>query len=219
MRQALLIVIPSLAALASSGCVVGGATGAPYAEDQRHTYTGFDRVDVSAGVETILSQGNFDVKAEARSGADFKNLVVEVRGGTLHIGRRTSMFSWGNGEHYRVTVSAPKYSALEVSSGASLDGSGLQLADLTVDASSGAHVELSGSCTGLRIDVSSGAHVEGEGLKCETADVDASSGAHVDAFASRSAEGNASSGANITFHGNPASVSKDASSGGSVDAR
>jgi hypothetical protein len=219
MRQALLIVIPSLAALASSGCVVGGATGAPYAESQRHTYTGFERVDVSAGVETIVTQGNFDVKAETRSGDDFKNLVVEVRGDTLHIGRRSSMFGWGNGEHYRVTVSAPKYTALEASSGSSLDGSGLQLAGLKVEVSSGAHMELAGSCTQLRIGVSSGAHFDGEGLKCETAEVDASSGAHADAFATRSAEGNASSGANVTFYGKPASVSRDTSSGGSVDAR
>lgn len=219
MRQVLLILLPSLAAISASGCVVGGATGAPYAENQRHTYTGFDRVDVAAGVEAIVTQGNFDVKAEARSGADFKNLIVEVRGSTLHIARRSTMFGWGSGEHYRVTVSAPKYTALEASSGASLDGSGLQLGDLKVEASSGAHVELAGSCVSLRIGVSSGAHFDGQDLKCEMAEVDASSGAHADAFATRSAEGNASSGANVTFYGKPASVLKDTSSGGSVDAR
>lgn len=219
MRQALLIVIPSLAAMAASGCVVGGASGALYSESERHNYTGFEKVDVSAGVETILSQGPFDVKAEARSGDDFKNLVVEVRGNTLHVGRRSSMWGWGNGEHYRVTVSAPKYTSLEASSGSSLDASGLQAADLRISVSSGAHMEVSGSCANVNIDVSSGAHFDGENLKCETADVDASSGAHADAFAVRSAEGNASSGAHVTFFGNPASVSKDTSSGGSVDAR
>src|SRR5690242_4595086 len=114
MRQALLIVIPSLAALASSACVVGGASGTPYAESMRHTYTGFEKVDASAGVEVIASQGAFDVKAETTSGGNFDNLIVEVRGNTLHIGRKSTMFSWG-GPHYRVTVSAPKYSSFGVS--------------------------------------------------------------------------------------------------------
>jgi hypothetical protein len=159
------------------------------------------------------------VKAETTDGGDFKNLVVEVRGDTLHIGRNHSMFNWGGGPRYRVTVSAPSYSRFEVSSGASLDGSGLQLADLRVEVSSGARLELSGSCTTLNADLSSGAQFDGESLKCDAADVDASSGARADAFASNSANASASSGANVTFHGNPATLEKDTSSGGSVDAR
>jgi hypothetical protein len=71
----------------------------------------------------------------------------------------------------------------------------------------------------LRVEIASGASFDGEGLKCETANVDASSGAHAEAFAARSADGNASSGANVTFHGNPAILEKDSSSGGSVSAR
>ncbi|MFT3726018.1 MAG: DUF2807 domain-containing protein [Hyphomonadaceae bacterium] len=218
MRQALLIVIPSLAALASSGCVVGGANGAPYAESQRHTYTGFEKVDVSAGVEVIASQGPFDVKAETTSGGNFDNLIVEVRGNTLHVSRKSTMFSWG-GPHYRVTVAAPTYSSFGVSSGASLESGALQLANLEVDVSSGGSLQLVGACASLDASVSSGGHFSGEALKCETAEVNASSGGHADAFATRTAEGNASSGAHVTFYGNPAQIQKDSSSGGSIDAR
>lgn len=218
MRHALLIVIPSLAALASSGCIVGGASGAPYAESQRHTYTGFQKVDVSAGVEVIASQGPFDVKAETTSGDNFDNLIVEVRGNTLHVSRKSTMFNW-SGPHYRVSVSAPNYSGFGVSSGASLESGALQLARVDVEVSSGGHLQLIGACTELDASVSSGGHFSGEALKCETADVDASSGGHADAFATRTAEGNASSGAHVTFYGNPAQIQKDSSSGGSVDAR
>jgi len=49
--------------------------------------------------------------------------------------------------------------------------------------------------------------------------VEASSGASVDAFASQLADGEASSGANVTFHGQPKQVREDTSSGGSVRAR
>jgi len=203
------LLIPSLAALCSTGCVVGGASGAPYSESQRHAYTGFEKVDASAGVTVIVNQGPFDVKAETTDGNDFDNLVVEVRGSTLHIGRSQSMF----------TVSAPAYSGFEVSSGASLDGGNLSLANLKVEVSSGASVDLSGSCADLAVEISSGASFSGEDLKCATADVDASSGASAQAFASQRAEGNASSGASVNFYGSPASIEKDSSSGGSVSAR
>lgn len=218
MRQALLIVIPSLAAIASSGCVVGGATGAPYSESLRASYTNFDKVDVSAGVETVVGQGPFDVRAEILKGDNFDDLIVEVRGDTLHIGRKPHMMGW-NGQHYRVNVNAPLFTSFEASSGSSIDGANLRLGDLSVDVSSGAEVSLSGACTTLRADLSSGASFSGENLHCESAEIDASSGAHADAFATRSANGDASSGASVTFLGNPASVSKDTSSGGSVTAR
>lgn len=220
MHRAILLLIPTAVAFAASGCVVGSASpGTPYSESLRSTYTGFDTVDASAGIEVVVAQGNFDVKAESPSNDDLKNLIVEVNGKTLRIGRKQTMMNWGNGPRYRVSVSAPAYSGFEVSSGASLQGSSLQLADVDVDVSSGASLQLSGACKTLRVDISSGAQFDGEDLRCETANIDASSGAHAEAFAARAADGNASSGASVSFHGNPASLQKDESSGGSVNAR
>lgn len=218
MHRAFLLLVPAAAAFAASGCVVGnvGATGAPHSSSQ--TYTGFDKVDVSAGVEVVLAQGGFNVNAESPDGSSLDNLIVEVHGKTLRISRKQTMMNWG-GPRYRVSVSAPAYSAFEASSGSSVDGAGLQLADLDVDVSSGAQMHVSGVCKTLRVEISSGASFDGEDLKCETANIDASSGAHAEAFAARTADGNASSGASVTFHGNPASLEKDSSSGGSVSAR
>ena len=217
MHRAFLLLIPAAAAFAASGCIRSGASGAPYSQNE--SYAGFDTVDVSAGVEVVLAQGNFAVKAESINGASLDKLIVEVRGKTLHVSRKETMLGWGGGPRYRVNVSAPAFSAFEASSGSSLEGAGLQLADLDVDVSSGAKVNISGACKTLRVEIASGASFDGEGLKCETANVDASSGAHAEAFAARSADGNASSGANVTFHGNPAILEKDSSSGGSVSAR
>lgn len=214
----ILIVLPALLAFPLAGCVVGVATGEPYSEAQRHTYANFDRIDLSAGVEVIATQGPFDVKAEVTEGEGFDNLVVEVKGDTLRIGRKMSMFNWG-GPSYRVNVSAPNFTALEASSGSRLEGRNLNVQNLEVDVSSGASVELGGACAQLDLDISSGASFDGEGLRCATAMVDASSGANVDAFASQLADGEASSGANVTFHGQPQQVREDTSSGGSVQAR
>ena len=213
-----LIVLPALLAAPLAGCVVGMTTGEPYHEASRASYTNFTRVDVSAGVETLVSQGPFDVKGEIKRGENFDKLIVEVKGDTLVISRKTQWFG-DNGPEYRVMVSAPAYRALEVSSGASVDGANLSLQDVDVSVSSGASAELSGSCTKLDVDVSSGARFDGEGLRCGSAKVDASSGASADAFATQEADGSASSGASVTFHGSPAQFHEDSSSGGSVRAR
>lgn len=219
MHRAFLILIPALAASLASGCVVAGGSGAPYSEALRSSYKNFSHVDVSSGIEVVVAQGNFDVKAEAPGGGDLNNLIVEVRGDTLFIGRKQHMaMGWDNGPRYRVTVSAPAYSAFDASSGANIGGASLQLSDVEIDVSSGASINLAGACKALRVDISSGAHFDGGDLKCETANVDASSGAHAEAFAARNANGNASSGASVSFRGNPASLEKDENSGGSVSA-
>ncbi len=217
MHRAFLPLIPALAASLASGCVVGGASGATYSEALRATYMGFSHVDASSGIEVVVAQGNFDVKAEVLSGADLSNLIVEVRGDTLYISRKQHMtMGWDNGPRYRVSVSAPAYWAFDASSGADIGGASLQLSDVDIDVSSGASVKLAGACKALRVDISSGAHFDGGNLKCETANVDASSGADAEAFAARNANGAASSGASVSFRANPASPEKDENSAGSV---
>jgi hypothetical protein len=213
-----LLLLPAILAFPLAGCVVGGATGQTYSDAQRHTYANFDKVDLSAGVETVLRQGDFDVRAETIKGEGFDRLIVEVKGDTLRISRKPSMMDW-DGPQYRVTVTAPAYSELDASSGSSMEGTNLTFNDLSLDVSSGASVELSGTCTTLDLDISSGASFEGEGLRCATAMIDASSGASADAFASQLADGEASSGASVTFHGQPQQMREDSSSGGSVRSR
>lgn len=213
MRPSFLLPLAATALLVS-GCV--GSTQPRADMSQISSLSGFDSVDVSAGVRVILSQGPFAVKAESSDGS-FDRLVLHVRGNTLVASRNSEFMSFG-GPDYTITVSAPSYRAFDVSSGARLDGGGLKMNDVKIGVSSGAHVALSGDCTGLDVDVSSGAHFDGEGLHCEAATVDASSGAHADAFAVQKASGNASSGGSVTIHGNPKSLEKDTSSGGSVTA-
>ncbi|RYZ58181.1 MAG: hypothetical protein EOP08_16475 [Proteobacteria bacterium] len=149
MHRAFLLLLPTLAAFSASGCIVGNANGQPYSEGLRSSYTGFDQVDSSAGVEVVVIQGKFDVSAMSPNNSDMKNLIVEVRGNTLHVGRKQTM-GWGGDTRYRVNVSAPAYTGFEASSGSSITGSNLQLADVEIDVSSGASIELSGACKTLR---------------------------------------------------------------------
>ncbi len=199
MRQSTLLITAAAVAIVTAAVVALPA----FADSKTYGLSGFDRVDVSAGIDVTLSQGPFSIRADEPDG-NFDKLIVELRGDTLRIWRRNDWFDW-RGIDYSVAVSAPNYVGLDVSSGArskaTTSSSGHQGRRLLR-----ANVELSGSCAGLRVDVSSGADFDGEDLKCETASVDASSSADADAFAARSASSNASSGANVTFHGKPATL-------------
>jgi len=217
MRRAL-IVLPALFAFPLAGCVVGFADGQAYSDSLRSSYTNFRNVDVSAGVRTTISQGPFDVKAEAPKGDSFDNLIVEVNGDTLRISRKPHLFDM-DGPQYHVTVSAPDYKTLDVSSGASLKGGNLALKDVSVGVSSGGSMTLDGACTTLDIDVSSGGSFDGEALKCNTATADASSGGSADVYATQVADGDASSGGSVNVYGKPAQFREDSSSGGSVRLR
>jgi hypothetical protein len=213
MRSSILLMTAAGVAVVTAALVALPA----FADSKTYNLSGFDRVDVSAGIDVTFTQGPYAVRADEPNG-NFDRLIIEVRGKTLRIARENSWFNW-RGVDYHVAVSAPALIGVDASSGSAFEGRNLSLRDLDVDVSSGADVELAGSCAGLRLDISSGARFEGEDLKCETASVDASSGANADAFAARNATGNASSGANVTFYGKPAELVKDTSSGGTVRAR
>lgn len=209
MRHSLLLIPAAVVGLVTAAVVFPA-----FADTKSYNLSNFDKLNVSAGIRVDVVQGPFSVKVDTPNN-NFDNLVIEVRGSTLRLGRKnTGWFT--KGPEYRVTVSAPSYSGFDVSSGAHVESDTLTMKDVSVDVSSGAHVEIEGSCGELKLDVSSGAHFNGEDLKCQSASVDASSGAHADAFASQTARGNASSGAHISFHGKPTSVDRDTSSGGSV---
>jgi hypothetical protein len=200
---------------AAAIAVAALASAPSWAETRSFSFANFERVDVAAGTEVILRQGPFSVVAEQRDG-NFDRLDIKVRGDTLYVSRKNSWWQFGSGPRYTVTITAPAYEEIDVSSGSSVFGQSLSFGDLRVDVSSGASVDLSGSCASLRLGISSGASFDGAQLQCETARVDASSGASASAFATRDAQAGASSGASVVFHGKPASFDKNTSSGGSA---
>lgn len=186
------------------------------AETRSYNETGFTAVSASAGVTVILKQGPYAITAEEPRGR-FDRLTIEAKGSTLLVSRQRSSVWFNAGRDYTVTVTAPSLSAVSASSGSEVDGDNLTFANLSASVSSGADMELSGTCAAITVSASSGADFDGDELKCETATVSASSGADVDVWASRTATGDASSGGDVTVHGG-AAITRDTSSGGSVSA-
>jgi len=88
--------------------------------------------------------------------------------------------------------------------------------ELSLDASSGSRLAVSGGCNEVDVDASSGAAIDARDLEAEVVTVDASSGANIDVFASIDFQGDASSGANVDVFGAPQAFDSDTSSGARI---
>lgn len=187
-----------------------------FAETQTFNLTGFARVSASAGTDVkVTVGGDYSVVAESTA-KGLEKLRVDLVGDELQIGRKHRTMSWGRSDRVTVKVTMPALSGLDVSSGASLDATGVDAGSFAIDASSGGSLDVAGRCDTLTVDVSSGGNIDAKGLLCRTAIADASSGGNADIYASEGITGDASSGGNVDVHGHPKNVSKDTSSGGSV---
>lgn len=197
--------------------IVATALATPaFAETKTYDLAGFTRVSAAAGVEVDISVGgDYSVRADSTvEGLD--RLRIELVGDELRIGRKHRTMNWGRGNRVTVNVTTPALSAIDVSSGASVDAHGVDAGAFAMDVSSGGSLDITGKCDALTVDVSSGGNISARGLLCRSAVADASSGGNADIFASESVMGDASSGGNIDVYGTPPQVSKDTSSGGSV---
>lgn len=224
-------VLPVAAMTALGGCVVvGGPT-----ESRTYNNTGFDSIHASSGINVVLSQGPFAVKAEAPEG-NLDKILIEQAGNELRVSRK-SEFTWfgGNG-HYVVNVTAPAITAINVSGGADLetarlevdrlslsasgggdiDARGLKVTTLSASTSGGGDIDAEGTCGTATIDASGGGDFNGKRLDCTNVTASAASGGDIEIGASASATGSASSGGDVRFIGSPATVTKDESSGGDV---
>lgn len=213
--------------------------GAGLAADRTYDLPLFTAIDISAGVDAVVTVGGSQsVAATAADDAILRELRVEVRDGTLKVWRDwdiLDLFEIGP-KDTSMTITAPSLTGaeasagadvavsgltgervlLEASSGADLKATDMQATTVEIDVSSGADLSANGTCTRVDIDVSSGARAEVDDLACTDAKVEASSGANVTLRASGSLRAEASSGADIRVRGKPANSRVEESSGGKV---
>ena len=199
---------------AASVALVGAAlaeTGTTY------NFTGFDELDVSAGVEVNYQPAEaYSIVAHFRRGGP-EDLKIRQDGGRLIVTRKTKT---GWGDHLRVTVEvrSPELTAIEASSGSSVEATGISADTFELRVSSGADVDISGTCQEMTVKASSGGSADAQSLKCERVFAKASSGGNVEAYASTQATGKTSSGGSIDIWGDPPQREANTSiSGGSTD--
>jgi hypothetical protein len=113
----------------------------------------------------------------------------------------------------------PSLAAIDASSGAEVNASGITAGDMALEASSGADLAIVGACRSLSASVSSGARINARELSCESGSVDASSGADAAVTVSGVLNVDASSGASVVASGDPHIGDISLSSGGSLRRR
>ena len=229
------ITVLLLILITTTSCIFDGfgiqGNGEVTTED-RNISSDFTAIKVSQGIQVYLTQGNdIDLSVEADENI-MDLLVTEVEGETLkiyfdkNVSRATK----------NIYLTAKDINKIKTSSGArvkgentlktnsltlnSSSGSSISL-DLVADSvesdtSSGASMKLSGTTNDFDGDASSGSHINASNLESEISRVDVSSGANIDVFASEKITAHASSGGDIDYSGNPKTVSKSKSSGGSI---
>lgn len=235
MKTAAKITVLLLILITSTSCMFDGfgiqGDGNVVSED-RKVSSDFNEIKVSQGIQLYLTQGN-DVDLSVEVDENLLDLLVtEVKGDVLHVyfdknvSRATK----------NVYLTATKINSIRTSSGAhvkgentiktksitlrSSSGSSIKL-DLNADdvdssTSSGANMRLSGTTYSFDGSASSGSRIDADRLKSEVSKVDVSSGANIDVYASEKITAHASSGGDIDYSGNPKTVNKSKSSGGSI---
>ena len=217
-----------------AGAVAWIATGATA---ETFDFSDFDRIDVSAGIELIVTEGAaFSVEAEAIEG-NLDRLKIRQSGDRLTIDRRSAML-FGlvrRQDQFRVEVVLPNLTRLDASSGSLVTLAADGETDVRFDVSSGAQVQIAqvggdleahvssgammAAAMAAEAEVSSGASLNAGSLLCSEVDLHASSSGSIQAHATGSAELDASSGGSIVVTGLPTDVSQNTSSGGSVSLR
>jgi len=205
----------------AAGAILGTGAAAlaltAMAETQSYTAGGFDRIDVASGLSVVYSAGDsHSVSADFERGGP-EDVSVEVDGDTLEIQRKRGGMGWGRDSvRATFTVTSPELRGVEVSSGASFAGTGIDAERFELELSSGASASLSGRCGEIEADVASGASADAEGLSCREAEIDAASGASISLAVSEELSVDASSGASVKVSGSPEVRELDQSSGARV---
>ncbi|MCE1200000.1 MAG: DUF2807 domain-containing protein [Marinilabiliales bacterium] len=203
---------------------------------QDRNLSGFDAIKVSSGIELVMNQDNTEkVVVEADENIQ-PILKTEVRGSELRIYMEESIL---HAKKMKVYVTLKQLKSLHASSGSEAKSTGpINSDELRIDASSGSEVHMEVVCKSISLSSSSGSELNVSGttqsvyaesssgsdlkashLIAEKGNVTSSSGAELTINITKDVQAHASSGAEITVLGNPASRNSDSSSGGEVHFR
>ncbi|MEP6685072.1 MAG: head GIN domain-containing protein [Parafilimonas sp.] len=200
----------------------------------------FHSIEVSNGINLIITQSNEEAVAVSAPSTDVRNLIkTEVENGKLRIyfdnqGRR----NWNNNnkKDLKAYVSFKNLDGLEANSGADVSTDGginvstmnmtlssgagfdgmVTASHLDIDQSSGSDMHIKGKVADLKIKTSSGADFNGYDLVSETCKADASSGSGIEITVNKELQAGASSGGGINYKGDGVITSVSNSSGGKV---
>jgi hypothetical protein len=228
------ILIATIIAFISSSCI-GGRDYGPL-EKQYREVRGFDRIEVSHGIDVSLTMGSKE-QLEISAPEDLlEHLVTEVKGGSLKIYYDRS-FNWNN--NTKVYLTARKLEGINTSGGSDLTGENVlksknldlkasggsdirlevSVKNLDVHLSGGADITLIGEAERLRADSSGGGDLKAFGLVVQEADLESSGGSDIRITVEEELVARASGGSDIEYRGNPRILDTNTSSSADISKR
>jgi hypothetical protein len=223
-----------LVTLFISSCVWGPSVkgNGNVIEEQRKTGS-FDEIKVTRGINVYISQGETQkIVVEADENL-IKYIETRIEDNALKI---TTSANIRNAKSKKVFVTVTGISGIHSTAGSNVysetditcddleisssAGSNIKLSvntrELDVSANAGSNVFLEGNSEKISAKASSGANIKAEELTTNDCKARASSGANIWITVKSEFDGNASSGGNVYYQGEPRSINIESSSGGNV---
>jgi hypothetical protein len=202
----------------------------------RKATNNFTSIKVSTGLDLYITQGSKNTITVEADENLHDIIITEVTDGLLKIYAEKNIWRAGA---TKVFVTIETLEALSATSGSDVTTEEtIKVKDLTIIATSGADIRISvngenietNSTSGSDITISgtatlhtskatSGSSIDAYELISKNAVAKVTSGANIDIYASDHIDAKATSGGDIDFKGNPKSITKKTTSGGSVSAR
>ncbi len=177
--------------------------------------TGFNSINTSDRIAVEVRQG--DAYRVEVLGSDAQQVRTQLDGRALEIRQRNRPWFGGPRDiDARVIVTTPNIDGLAASRGASIRAEDIRASDISLAASMGGSIDISGECRALSAAASMGGSIDADSFECQTANISASMGGDAEVFASRTFNASASMGGAVRIEGNPQTGERTASMGGSI---
>ena len=236
-RITILISIYLTLLFTTTSCIFDGVVGIKgnknVVSENRVIGSDFEIINVQQGINLFITHGKPTKMSVEADENVLALLITEVKNNELNIYFEKNVIQAKARNVYLTTETISK---IKASSGASVKSENtLQSGTLELDSSSGSTItirsnadeiksgsssgstiKLYGKCNTFTANSSSGSSINALELKTVNAKTEASSGANIDVNVTGKLTANASSGGSIDYEGNPETLDKETSSGGSV---
>ncbi len=210
------------------------------ANAEKRNISGYHGIEVSTGIELLLTHGNIEEVAVSASRSEFRDkIVTKVEDGILKIkyeSKTGSVNKTKENKELKAYVSYKTLDILHVNTGAemkinnvltsnSLDikantgaivNGKVDITTLRISQNTGSKMNLSGTAANLSIEGDTGSKFDGDDLTTTNCNVLVSTGAKVTVSAEKELQVKANTGGIVKYKGNPAIREIKTSTGGSV---
>lgn len=201
--------------------------------EQKRNLDNFNQIKVSRGMNVYISEGNETtvlVKADENL---LEVIETEINGNVLKV---TCSANIRKAKVKKVFITVPNLKAIEAFAGSNIysetvlnfdelevsasAGSNVTLEinsdNTNASASAGSNLKLKGKTNSFIAKASSGSNIKANDLRTTNSEAKVNSGANIWVLVKNNFKGNANSGGNVFYYGNPSSTDINRSSGGNV---